>query len=60
VKVIVTNGRIEIYREELDGIDGCGCREFAQYMMAWAIERLSDNLQRSIKEPGGDDSVLCD
>jgi hypothetical protein len=60
VIVIVTEKKIEIYREDLDGVDGCGCREFAQWMMAWAAGRLADQIASSLEEPHESDAVLCD
>lgn len=60
MKVVVTNEKIEIYREELDGIDGAGCAEFANYMLAWAIERCARSIREAIEEPGGGNRALCD
>jgi hypothetical protein len=60
MKVIITNDKIEIYREELDGIDGAGCAEFANWMLAWAIQRCSDSIAKAIEKPGAGSRALCD
>jgi hypothetical protein len=64
MKVVVMEDRIEIYREGRYEIDSPGrsCREFAQFMMAWAMGRLAESTQASIEAPGSKkhDSVLCD
>ena len=60
MKVIVTNDQIEIYREELDGIDGAGCAEFANYMLAWAIQRCAESIRAAIEKPGAGNRALCD
>jgi hypothetical protein len=60
VKVIVTNDSIEIYREDLEDAPGSSCREFAEWSMAWAARRLSEEIGKSIEKPGSSNSVLCD
>lgn len=62
MKVIVTKDKIEIYREDLavEKCAGQSCREFAEWSMAWAAERLAKSIKKSIQEPGSSDSVLCD
>lgn len=60
MKIIVTDDRIEIYREDMEETHGQSCREHAEWCMTWAIGRLSQSIAKSIHKPGSGDSVLCD
>lgn len=62
MKVIVTESSVDIYREDmpLSECPGTSCREFAQWMMAWAMLRLAQESKASIAEPGTQRCALCD
>jgi hypothetical protein len=62
MKIIITDDRVEIYREGLPYGDSPGnsCREFAEWAMQWGIKRLATETAAGIAVPGTQRSQLCD